>query len=514
MRDSIIIFALSCLLSMQTAKGIVIDSMVTRPINLGSGVNSTFNELKPVISPDGHSLYFVRKGAPENVGGGESNEDIWISLRDADGLWGVAKNAGPVLNNRGNNSVCSITPDGNTMLLVDAYSDPSERIRTVAIANRTAGGWSIPRPLIIDGYSNSSKYSEFALSNDNTVLIMAIQTENSYGDRDLYVSFRKPNGGFSQPVSLGSVVNSADQEATPFFASDNASLYFASDRKGGFGEFDIYVTGRLDSTWTNWSPPENLGSTINTDDWDLAYTIPADGKYAYFVSYNNSIGEADIFEIKLPEKARPKPVVLVAGRVINQKTGEPVETDIIYEIMSTGQEVGRARSTPSTGEYKITLPAGESYALRADAVGFLAVNEELNYASVTEYTEHRKDLSLIPIEKGVTVELKNIFFDRKLATLQSASFVELRRLIQLMNDNPTMKIELSGHTDAMGKDADNLTLSNDRAQSVRLYLITEGKIEASRLRAVGYGETKPVATNDTEEGRALNRRVELTILEK
>jgi outer membrane protein OmpA-like peptidoglycan-associated protein len=226
------------------------------------------------------------------------------------------------------------------------------------------------------------------------------------------------------------------------------------------------------------------------------------------------LGGADVFQVKLPEKVRPKPVVLLSGKVINRKTQQPVETDIVYDVLSTGVEVGRARSTPSSGEYKVTLPAGESYALRADAPGYLSVNENLDFSAFSEYTELSKDLYLVPIEKGITVELKNIFFDRKMATLQPASYAELRRLVQLMNDNPSLKIQISGHTDAMGKDADNLTLSNDRAQSVRTYLITEGSIDASRLKAVGYGETKPVATNDTEEGRALNRRVELTILEK
>lgn len=514
MYRSVIISVLGCLLFLQTAKAVSIDSSGTAPQNLGAGVNSQYDDLKPVISPDGQTLYFVRKGSPENIGAGEKNEDIWISTRLTDGTWGNAVNIGSVLNNRGNNGVCSITPDGNTMLVVDAYSDPSERIRTVAIAHRTTKGWSKPEPISIEEYSNASKYSEFALSNDNTALISAIQTEDSYGDRDLYVSFRKPNGGFTRPVSLGGVVNSVGQEATPFLASDNASLYFASNRQGGYGEYDIYVTRRLDSTWTNWSPPENLGPTVNTDDWDLAYTIPADGRYAYFVSYNNSLGEADIFQIKLPEKARPKPVVLLSGKVFNRKTQQPVETDIIYDNLATGVEVGRARSTPSTGDYKVTLPAGESYALRADAMGYLSVNENLDFTAFTDYTELSKDLYLVPIEKGTTVELKNIFFDRKLATLQSTSFAELRRLVQLMNDNPTLKIEISGHTDAIGKDADNLALSNDRAQSVRAYLIAEGRIDPSRLKAIGYGETKPVATNDTDEGRALNRRVELTILEK
>lgn len=494
------------------AKSISADTVFSAPRNLGRGVNSAYDDLKPIISPDGMTLYFCRKDSPDNIGG--SGEDIWVSKRSYDGSWGDAINIGDVLNNRANNSVCSITPDGNTMLLVDAYSDPTVRRRTVAIARRTTNGWSAPQPIQIDQYSNASKYSEFALSNDNTVLVLAVEGDGSMGDRDLYVSFRSHTGTFSKPVSLGKSANSAGQEATPFLAADNVSLYFASDRPGGFGEFDIYVTRRLDSTWTNWSEPENLGALVNTPDWDLAYTIPADGAFAYFVSYNDSFGGADIYQLKLPEKVRPKPVVLLSGKVLNRKTHEAVETDIVYELLSTGVEIGRARSTPSTGEYMITLPAGESYAVRADAAGYLSINENLDFTAITEFAEQRKDLILVPLEKGTTVELKNIFFERKKATLEPASFAELRRLVQLMNDNPSMKIEISGHTDAMGKDADNLTLSNDRAQSVRTYLITEGSINASRLKAVGYGETRPVATNDTEEGRALNRRVELTILEK
>lgn len=506
------IIALGCLIHTQAAKSISLDTLVSSPRNLGRGVNSVYDDLKPIISPDGLTLYFCRKDSPDNIGG--SGEDIWVSVRSANGSWGDATNIGDVLNNRANNSVCSITPDGNTMLLVDAYSDPTARRRTVAIARRTSNGWAQPQPVLIDQYTNASKYSEFALSNDNTALILAVEGDGSMGDRDLYVSFRSHNGSFSKPVSLGRRVNSSGQEATPFLAADNVSLYFASDRPGGFGEFDIYVTRRLDSTWTNWSEPENLGPLVNTPDWDLAYTIPADGAYAYFVSYTESFGGADIYQLKLPEKVRPKPVVMLSGKVLNRKTLEAVETDIVYELLSTGVEIGRARSTPSTGEYKITLPAGESYAVRADEPGYLSINENLDFTAITEFAEQRKDLVLVPIEKGTTVELNNIFFERKKATLEPASFAELRRLVDIFADNPTMKIEISGHTDAMGKDADNLVLSQDRANAVRLYLINEGHVDATRLKAVGYGESKPVATNDTEEGRALNRRVELTILEK
>ncbi|MBU3698932.1 MAG: OmpA family protein [Candidatus Kapabacteria bacterium] len=482
-----------------------------KPESLGALVNSAYDDLKPVISPDGRTLYLCRKGSPDNIGGG--GEDIWVSELREDGTWGPAVNIGGVLNNRGNNSVCSISPDGKTMLLLDAYSDPSARLRSVAISQRASSGWSVPRPVDIADYSNDSKYSEFCLSNDGEALIMAIQRSDSRGSRDLYVSLRKKDGTYASPLNLGSVINSSGQEATPFLASDDASLYFATDGRPGYGAFDVFVSRRLDSTWTNWSEPENLGPTINSEDWDLSYTIPADGKFAYFVSYVDTLS-GDIFRVRLPEKVRPRPVVLLSGRVLNMKSKGPVAADIVYVNLATGSEVGRARSADGTGEYTITLPAGVSYGLRAEARDFVAVSENIDLTSYTEYAERQRDLELLPLEKGVVIELKNIFFDRKLATLRPESTTELQQLVSLMRDNPTIKIEVSGHTDAMGKDSDNQQLSEDRASAVKDYVVTVGGVSPLRISARGYGETRPVASNDTDEGRAKNRRVEFTILEK
>ncbi len=479
--------------------------------SLGALVNSAYDDLKPVISPDGRTLYLCRKGSPDNIGGG--GEDIWVSELREDGTWGQAVNIGGVLNNRGNNSVCSISPDGATMLLLDAYSDPSARLRSVAISHRTSSGWSVPKPVEIAGYSNDSKYSEFCLSNDGEALIMAIQRPDSRGSRDLYVSLRQKDGSYAPPMNLGSVINTSGQEATPFLASDDASLYFATDGREGFGAFDVFVSRRLDSTWTNWSEPENLGPTINTDDWDLSYTIPADGKFAYFVSYVDTLS-GDIYRVRLPEKVRPRPVVLLSGRVLDMKSKQPVAADIVYVNLATGTEIGRARSADGTGEYMITLPAGVSYGLRAEAKDFVAVSENIDLTGDTEYAERRRDLELLPLEKGIVIELKNIFFDRKLATLRPESTTELQQLVSLMRDNPTIKIEVSGHTDAMGKDSDNQQLSDDRAHAVKDYVVTVGGINPTRIAARGYGESRPVATNDTDEGRAKNRRVEFMIMEK
>jgi outer membrane protein OmpA-like peptidoglycan-associated protein len=263
-----------------------------------------------------------------------------------------------------------------------------------------------------------------------------------------------------------------------------------------------------------WSEPENLGSTINSSGWDLYYTIPASGDFAYYVSYANTFGAGDIFKIRLPENMRPRPVVLVRGRVLNKKTGEPIEADIAYEDLSTGKELGIARSSPSTGAFKIVLPAGAKYGFRASADGFISVNENIDLTQVAEYTEVNRDLYLVPIEAGSVAQLNNIFFDYDKWNLRPESRFELDRFVEVLVKNPTLRIEIAGHTDSVGSDSYNEKLSDRRAKSVFDYLSTIGKIDVLRMTSHGYGEKRPVATNSTDEGRQLNRRVEIVILEK
>ncbi len=482
------------------------------PKNLGENINGQYDDILPVIAPDGLTLYFCRSHSPENIGGGR--QDIWFSELQPDGSWGVAKNIGIPLNNRDNNYLCSITPDGNTIIVGDGYSSANNRQRSIAISHRTADGWTVPRPVVIKNFYNDNRFGEYTLANDNKTLILAVERKDSRGGKDLYVCFRQEDSTFSEPLNMGPVINSLGHEATPFIASDNSSLYFASDGLGGFGAFDVFVTRRMDSSWTTWSTPENLGPTINTAGWDLYYTIPASGDYAYYVSYSNTYGAGDIFRIRLPEKVRPRPVVLITGRVLNKKTGEPLEADIIYEILPAGTEAGRARSAPLSGQYKIVLPAGGRYGFRAAAPNFLSVNDNLDLSKLTEYTEMRRDLYLVPIEAGSVAELKNIFFDYNKATLRPESFPELNRMAEMLVKTPTMTIEVGGHTDAIGGDAYNQKLSEERAHSVASYILERGSIEPSRISSKGYGKKQPVATNETDEGRQLNRRVEITILTK
>lgn len=273
------------------------------------------------------------------------------------------------------------------------------------------------------------------------------------------------------------------------------------------------MTKRLDDTWTNWSEPKNLGPQLNTANWDAYYTITASGDYAYFVSSANSNGGTDIFRVALPQEVKPDPVVLVSGKVLNAKTQEPISANITYQFLPDGKEAGLASSNPGDGNYKIVLPSGKKYAFSASAPGFIAVNQNLDLSDLKEYKEMTQDLYLVPIEVGQTVRLNNIFFETGKAELLAESYFELDKLVKVMTDNATMEIEIEGHTDNVGSDAANMTLSKNRAKAVYDYLISKG-IAATRIKSNGYGETKPLGSNDTDEGKAQNRRVQFTILKK
>ncbi len=490
--------------------------------SLGPNINSIYDEVLPVISPDGKTLYVDRKNHPQNYRKPGARLDpnnvdnIWYSTQDADGNWMSLKNIGPMLNNGLGSFAASVTPDGNTLLLGGRYEPKGNEIAGefgLWLTHRITDGWSYPEKVVVNDYYTNAAYVEFCLSNDGRTIILSLDRRDSHGGKDLYVSFLQPDGTWSAPKNLGPDVNSAADEATPFLASDGKTLYFASDGFAGYGSMDMYITRRLDSTWQHWSEPENLGPQLNTPGWDAYYTVPASGEYAYFVSTENSLGQGDIFRVKLPESLRPAPVVLVSGNVLDAKTGKPVMAEIKYENLESGKEIGSARTSPGTGAYKITLPAGENYGYRAEAPGYVPVSQNLDLTKADTYQELERDLTLIPLEKGETVRLNNIFFETAKADLRPESFTELDRVVTMLKDNPNMEIMIEGHTDNVGTPAGNMQLSAARALAVQSYLISKG-ITNTRLRTKGFGESKPVAANDTEANRQQNRRVEFTIVKQ
>ena len=485
------------------------------PENIGTAVNTEDKELFPIISPDGRTLYFIRKEKRPFISLLPSYQHIWYAELDSNDNFLQARDIGKPLN--GDNfpsGVISILPDGNSMFVACVYNNKGAIKNGFSMTYKQDDStWSIPKEVVVENYYTNSLTYSANLASNGRILLLSLNRNEGYGELDLYVSFLQNNGDWSRPRNLGSNINTKRNEETPFLAADGVTLYFSSNGYPGYGSNDIFVCKRLDDSWQKWSKPINLGSKINTPDWDAYFTITAKGDYAYFVSTKEGgEGLEDIYRVKLPEKLRPDPVVLVYGKVINKITNQPIEAEIVYEKLSTGEIMGSARSNPETGEYKIVLPSNEKYSFRANAKGFISINENLDLVDLKEYFELDRDLYLVsPFEKGEKIRINNIFFNTAKSDLLPESYPELNRLVNLLNENPSITIKILGHTDNIGKKEDNLVLSKARAESVKNYIINQG-INKNRITTEGFGSDRPISTNETQEGRALNRRVEFQII--
>ncbi|MHA8067620.1 OmpA family protein [Aquirufa sp. ROCK2-A2] len=557
--------------------------------NLGTAVNSIYSELNPVMAPDGKTLYFGRKNHPQNKFGALGTEtvagsqDIWFSELMG-GVWSSAKRMSDILNRDQYNTILSISPDGQTILVKGAYVNGQYETRGFSISKKTATGWTIPEKLKIPKYEQMSKgKNEYAyLSMDGKVLLLAFSEKKNSENDDLYVSFLEDDQ-WSKPENLGRKINTDYSETTPFLAADGKTLYFSSDRPGGKGSHDIYMARRIDDNWLNWRTALHLEEPFNTEDYDAYYSLSAKGDYAYFLSGKNSLGKKDIFRFKTSEfnqeetvkeepiiakktnnksekdvtksnksaensdansnkekitPAMPKEdapllvqqnakssprlgsseqseaVVLVSGKVFNPNSGKaPEDASISYEDLSTGKTIGIAKPDPNTGIYKLVLPYGVNYGITAKAKGFIPSSLNIDLSKIRgRYLElDEKDLVMAPIAKGSSVTINNLFFELNKAALQPESEPELKRIVSVLSENMNLVIEISGHTDNTGSDEINQKLSLDRADAVKTYLLGAG-IKTERIKTKGYGSKKPKASNDSDEGRSINRRVDIEIL--
>jgi OOP family OmpA-OmpF porin len=495
------------------ASGIIVEK-------LDPNVNSDQSELNPMLSPDGTVLYFSRQNHPGNAGGVKDEEDIWYSELGPDGKWSLAKNMGPEFNNEHPNfinSVTTATPDGKSVLLVlgNTYKKNDKMVGGVSVSDNINGKWSKPRALVIEEYYNFSDNAHYFLSDSRKELLMSVEREDSRGGRDLYVSFMKKDSTWTKPLDLGSVVNTAGEETAPFLASDDETMYFSSNGFSGYGGNDIYMSKRLDDTWTNWSEPRNMGPEINSKGEDLFFNIPAASEYAYY-SRGPAADKLDVFRAKLPLFKTPEVLVTVRGKLVDAKTGKPISAKIIYELLPEGKELGTALSDPVTGEYEIRLPAGKLYGVRAEAEGHMSQNQNLDLRNMKEGVVSNQNMNLapievVPVEPAATITLNNVFFDFDKSALKPESYPELDRVVDLMNKQPDMKVEIAGHADAIGKEDYNMGLSKVRASTVVKYLLEKG-ISGDRVTMSYFGETRPLVDNKTESNRKKNRRVEFIIL--
>jgi outer membrane protein OmpA-like peptidoglycan-associated protein len=336
------------------------------------------------------------------------------------------------------------------------------------------------------------------------------------GNTDIYICL-KNDSGWSAPVNLGNSINTPYSERSPFLHPDGRTLYFSSDGHYGLGELDVFRSVRLsDTSWTEWSEPVNLGKEINTCGTDIAYKISTKGDLAYYSSNSSGgVGGYDIYSITLPPEARPERNVITIKGKVTDENNNPLEAGIKWADIQANINVGLLKSNPETGDYMIVLPVGKAYTYFAEKQGYYSVSNDIDLSAKSDYGELNVDIRLMSIksmqENETAIKLNNIYFDFDRFELKPESYSELDRVVEFLNQNPEIKIEISAHTDASGSDDYNLSLSQKRAQSAVDYIISKG-INRERLTAVGYGETKPISDNETEEGRAKNRRVEMRIV--
>jgi len=504
----------------QQKDNLITENTIIQIENLGPNINSDLPELRPTISPDGNLLFFVTENHPRNTkfNSVPNSQDIWVAERDTlTGTWGEAHHLPYPLNKSHYNAVYWVSSDNLRILIRGAYQEGAYIGRGVSECTlQESGRFSEPAALRIRNYNKYDRgnQSGATMSQNGKVLLLYMTETPGSSFNDIFVCFKEADNAWSEPKSLGKKINLPDaDEMTPYLAADGVTLYFSSNREGGFGNNDIYMAKRLDESWTKWTDPINLGAPINTKDWDAFFTLDAGGEYAYLTTSQNGFGKSDIVRVKLMEREKPDPVVLLSGNVYNKKTKQPISAKMVYETLPDGNEAGTALSSPFDGAFKMVLPYHKNYSIRATSDHFFAISENLNLDSLVKegYQEIHKDLYLVPIEIGSVVRLNNVFFDFDKSSLKAESFVELDRVVKLLNENPSIEIEMSAHTDSKGSDDYNFKLSDNRARSVKEYLLSKG-IDEKRIVSQGYGETRPVVPNDTDENRQLNRRVEFKIL--
>lgn len=483
-------------------------------VHLSGRINSSADELMPRVSADGQTMYFCRLRHKDNIGS-ERRADIWVSKKEPTGFWSHAEQLSMPLNNEYSNFVCSTSPDGKHVVLANTYFENGSIGPGLSTSSYEDGFWSFPKPLIIKDYANAGNSVDYFLAADGNTLLLSVELIMAHGGNDIYVSFRQEDGTFSRPKSLGLDINTAGKELTMFLANDGRTLYFSSDGHNGYGGQDIFMSTRLDNSWTRWSEPKNLGPAINDRGFNGHFTIPASGDEAYFTSSERgSRGENDIYKIQLTEEMKPKPVHLVVGKVSVEGNDElPSSVRVEYETLSNGKLIGSLEIEQSSGAFTLVLPGGDAYGIHVNAVGFVSINKSIDLTQLRSATTDTLYMELKPLKAGTVVRLNNIFFETAKSELLPTSFPELNRVSNLLRENPTMQISIVGHTDNRGSAESNKALSVQRAKAVYSYLINSG-VKVEQLKYSGVGSEQPVASNDTQDGMAENRRVEFTILKR
>ncbi len=472
---------------------------VFAPYNLGDSINSSALEYFPSLTIDGKKIIFTRRM--------NNDEDFYESSLIND-RWSEAKPLGGKVNTNLNEGAQNISQDGQLLVFTGCNYPEGEGSCDLYYSVRTNTGWSEAKNL---GTSINTEFWESSpsLSPDKKDLYFSSNRPGGFGGKDIWVSHRLPNGKWSTPENLGEAVNTSGDEGCPFMHADNQTLYFNSNGHTGYGMTDLFYSKKVNDS--SWVMAENLGYPINTIDDEGSLIVAADGKTAYYASDGNDTrGGLDIYRFELRQDIRPLKTLWVKGKVFNQKTKEGLPSAVELADVKTGNVISKLQ-TDEDGNYLVTLPVGKEYAFNVNRKGFLFYSDNFSLLDKDIDSVFTIDIPLQPIEKGANIVLKNIFFETNKYNLRPESMAELNKVVALLNDNPNLKIQIDGHTDNVGQPKDNLLLSENRAKAVVGYLLNKG-IGQQRLSYKGFGASKPVADNATEKGKSLNRRTELSVI--
>lgn len=472
-----------------------------QPRNMGASINTNEQEYLPVVTADEKLLIFTRQA--------NRNEDFYKSTR-ADSNWSDSEPLSTAINTKiYNEGAQCISPDGMYMFFTGCNRPDGIGRCDIYLSKREGKSWSAP--FNIGGPVNTPGWeSQPSLTADGKTLYFVSTRPGGQGGYDIWKSDLKNDGSWTVPVNLGPTINTAYDEQSPFIHADGQTLYFSSNGWPGLGNKDLFIS-RKDSSNNDWKRPENLGYPINTFGEESGLTISSDGRTAFFASdQKGGFGGLDIYSFDLPVALRPAKVTYVKGTVFDADSREMLDGKIQIINLNTNQVVFDDISDFETGEFLATMAIGKTFGLNVSKDGYLFFSQNFTLENHSGEKPFHIKVPLQKIKVGGMVVLNNIFFDTNRFNLLPESKVELQQLIQFLNANPQISIQISGHTDDVGDDKSNLVLSGNRAKTVYDYLITN-KVSPSRLSYKGYGESKPVDENNTEQGRKNNRRTEFII---
>lgn len=472
-----------------------------KPINMGFYINSEYRDYFPALTADGQTLIFTR-----NIRG---NEDFYVSEKE-NNEWQQAKPLSDNINTPNfNEGAQSLSPDGKYLFFTGCNRPDGLGRCDIYISKKTGNGWS--KPLNLGKPVNSEHWeSQPAISPDGSTLYFVSNRPGGYGGYDIWKSTLQDDGNWTEPANLGPNINTPFDEVTPFMHVDGKTLYFSSDGWPGFGQKDIYYSHLQDDG--SFSKPVNLGYPINTFNDETGFIVSADGKEGYFsADLGGGFGNVDIYKLELPQNIKPLPVTYVKGVVKDKQSLKTLEASVLIVNLKTNNAVYNEYTNAETGDFMAVMPVNQEYAFNILADGYLLYSYHFNIKNDDANKPVNFEILLDKITVGADVTLNNIFFDTNKYELLPTSLIELNLLVEILKSNPTLLIEIQGHTDNVGDLKANQKLSENRAKAVYDYLIKNG-IGGKQLTYKGYGENLPKFSNDTEEGRSKNRRTEFKVI--